>query len=217
MSEADEIRTVLALNCGSSSLKLAEPLVEGAADAIGTPEARFSARVQGGASISEAGAIASHAEAAQSVFAVLGKWKTPAPSAIGHRIVHGGPSVRRHCLIDPQVLRALEAARVFAPLHTPAALEVVRIAQLHFDACPHIACLDTAFHHSLPDVARRFPSPRRFRRTALSATDFTACPASRSFANWATTRPTASSLPTSVPAPALQLSKEGDPSIPAWA
>ena len=65
--------------------------------------------------------------------------------------------MRHHCLIDPQVLRALEAARAFAPLHGPAALEVVRLAQAHFGGCPHVACLDTAFHFGLPDVARRLP------------------------------------------------------------
>jgi acetate kinase len=78
------------------------------------------------------------------------------PAAVGHRIVHGGPSIRHHCLIDANVLGALEAARAFAPLHAPAALDVVRLAQACFD-CPHVACLDTAFHVGLPDVARRLP------------------------------------------------------------
>jgi acetate kinase len=166
MSHADDSRTVLALNCGSSSLKFGlfrvdeaaiERLIDGEADAIGTPQARFSAKVQGGEPISETVPIATLADAARRVFALLAERSAPTPSAIGHRIVHGGPSVRRHCVIDAQVLADLEAARVFAPLHTPPALEVVKIAQARFAAQPHIACLDTAFHYGLPDVARRLP------------------------------------------------------------
>jgi acetate kinase len=166
MSEPAEPPTVLALNCGSSSLKFAlfrvgaagpEALVEGQSDAIGAPQATLSIQAAGRAPSTIAGPIASPAEAARRVFALLAEQQWPAPTAVGHRIVHGGPSVRHHCLIDAQVLRALEAARVFAPLHAPAALEVVRLAQAHFDGCPHVACLDTAFHFGLPDVARRLP------------------------------------------------------------
>jgi acetate kinase len=158
--------TVLALNCGSSSLKFGlfqagasgpDLLIDGEAEAIGTSEARFSARGRDGARSSQPGAIANHAQAAEEIFAFLAGHGAPALSGVGHRIVHGGPSVRDHCLIDPQVMRALEDARAFAPLHTPAALEVVRIAQAHFNACPHVACLDTAFHQGLPDVAKRLP------------------------------------------------------------
>ena len=166
MSRPDTARTILALNCGSSSLKFAlfsvdaaraESLIEGEAEAIGAPDGRFSARAKDRELVAQNGAIGTLAEAAQRAFALLAEQGAPAPSAIGHRIVHGGPSVRRHCLINAEVLRALDAARVFAPLHAPAALEVVREARAHFGAIPHIACLDTAFHRDLPDVAKRFP------------------------------------------------------------
>jgi acetate kinase len=165
----EEIPAVLALNCGSSSLKFglfrmvgeaAEPLIAGEADAIGSPQGRFSARAGDRDLVSEAGAIASHADALGRVFALLDEQRAPAPRAVGHRIVHGGPAVRRHCLITPQVLAELEAARVFAPLHAPAALEVIRAAQARFAAVPQAACLDTAFHRDLPQVARRFPIAR---------------------------------------------------------
>jgi len=166
MSRVGDSHIVLALNSGSSSLKFGlfrvgaveiERLIDGEAEAVGTPQARFSATIQDGEPVSEAAEIATPADAARRVFALLAERSTPAPSAIGHRIVHGGPAVRRHCLIDARVLADLEAARVFAPLHTPPALEVVKMAQAHFAAQPHIACLDTAFHYGLPDVARRLP------------------------------------------------------------
>jgi acetate kinase len=71
--------------------------------------------------------------------------------------VHGGPKLRQHCLIDEQVLHQLDAALTFAPLHTPAALSVIRFAREHFPALPQIACFDTTFHVDLPDVARVLP------------------------------------------------------------
>jgi hypothetical protein len=64
-------------------------------------------------------------------------------SSIGHRIVHGGPKLQRHCLIDPSVLRQLEAAIAFAPLHIPLALSVIRFAQELFPGLPQVACFDT--------------------------------------------------------------------------
>jgi len=161
----DDTKTVLALNCGSSSLKFGlfragvsgpELLIGGEAEAIGTSEARLNARAKDVRS-SQPRAIADHTQAASEIFALLAEHGGPVPAGVGHRIVHGGPLVRHHCLINPPIMQALEAARAFAPLHAPAALEVVRIAQAQFSACPHVACLDTTFHFGLPDVARRLP------------------------------------------------------------
>jgi acetate kinase len=163
--------TVLTLNCGSSSLKFAllrrhgegvDRLIEGEAEEIGGPDSRFTLTRPGRPPVRQEGAIADHAAAAQGVFAALLAEGMPRPEAIGHRIVHGGPSVRHHCLIDADVLRALQAARPLAPLHVPAALAVVKAARDRFENLPHIACLDTAFHHGLPDVARRFPISAAF-------------------------------------------------------
>jgi acetate kinase len=165
MSKPGEKPTVLALNCGSSSLKFAlfavdskgvEKLIEGEAEAIGTPQAKLSAQPVRLAPMSDQGALLDHAQAARQIFELLAKEAEAAPTAVGHRIVHGGSAVRHHCLIDVNVLGALEAARSFAPLHAPAALDVVRLAQARFD-CPHVACLDTAFHLGLPEVTRRLP------------------------------------------------------------
>ena len=94
---------------------------------------------------------------------LLADSKMPAPAAIGHRVVHGGPKLRQHCRIDASVLRQLEAATAFAPLHTPSALSVIRFAQEHFPGIPQVACFDTAFHAELPDVARVLPISKELR------------------------------------------------------
>ncbi len=96
----------------------------------------------------------------------------PAPEAVGHRIVHGGPGCRQHTLIDASVLAQLEAAKIFAPLHVPLALALVRCAQQRFPAIPQAACLDTAFHAGMPDVARTLPIPRELRRLGIERYGF---------------------------------------------
>jgi acetate kinase len=96
----------------------------------------------------------------------------PAPAAIGHRIVHGGPKLRQHCLIDDLVLRQLEAAAAFAPLHTPAALSVIRFAQEHFSGLPQVACFDTTFHAELPAVARVLPISKELQLEGIQRYGF---------------------------------------------
>ncbi len=140
--------TVLALNSGSSSLKFGLYRV----DSTGA-EKLF------GESVS----TADHPDAMTRVASVLAASGTPPPDAIGHRIVHGGPALRQHCRIDDAVLRQLQAAAAFAPLHAPAALALIRYAQAHFPGVPQVACFDTRFHAGLPDVARVLPIARELR------------------------------------------------------
>lgn len=68
------------------------------------------------------------------------------------RVVHGGPALRQHCRIDDAVMRRLEAAQAFAPLHTPAVLSVIRSAQAEFRGPPQVALFDTVFHARMPVV-----------------------------------------------------------------
>jgi acetate kinase len=97
---------------------------------------------------------------------------TPAPQSVGHRIVHGGPTLRKPCVITDAVLDALEAAVVFAPLHMPAALSVIRFAKAHFPTLPQVACFDTGFHCNMPDVARVLPIPLALRAEGIERYGF---------------------------------------------
>ena len=116
---------------------------------------------------------ASNAEAAVAgVAKLLAKSKAPAPVAIGHRIVHGGPALRQHCLIDASVMQLLDAAVAFAPVHMPAALSIIRFAQERFPGLPQVACFDTSFHAGLPDVARLLPIPRELRAQGIQRYGF---------------------------------------------
>jgi acetate kinase len=173
---------VLALNSGSSSLKFGlyrvgssqtETLLSGEVESIGAHESRFSAAdSHRNELVTETAPIASHAEAIIRIGGLLADSGIPAPNAIGHRVVHGGPTLLQHCLIDDSVLRRLETAAAFAPLHTPAALAVIHYAQAHFPGLPQVACFDTAFHADMPDVARTLPIARELVASGLQRYGF---------------------------------------------
>ena len=132
------VLTVLALNCGSSSLKFglfrvgssgAEALLSGEAESIGNSEGKFRAHdARGGKWISDDVPILSQRDAFLRIEKLLAESEMPVPEAIGHRIVHGGPALREHCFINDLVSRQLDAAVAFAPLHAPVAFSVLRIA-----------------------------------------------------------------------------------------
>lgn len=173
---------VLALNSGSSSLKFGlyrvsgsrtEELLSGAAEAIGDANGKFHARDSDGSLLScNAAPVPSQQDALIRIGSLLDGSRLPAPVAIGHRIVHGGPKLRRHCLIDEPVMQQLEHAASFAPLHTPSALSVIRFAQQHFAGLPQVACFDTTFHAAMPDVARVLPIPRDLQSLGIQRYGF---------------------------------------------
>jgi acetate kinase len=173
---------VLALNSGSSSLKFglyrvgttkAELLLTGEAEAIGGEGSQFHAEdLRNHTRLAETAPIANQRGAVARIGKFLDDSGAPDPVAVGHRVVHGGPKLRQHCLIDQQVLHQLDAASAFAPLHTPAALSVIGFAREHFPALPQIACFDTTFHVDLPDVARVLPLPRELQSEGIQRYGF---------------------------------------------
>lgn len=82
--------------------------------------------------------------------------------AVGHRIVHGGVHYSAPVLIDEKVLTDLEALIPLAPLHQPYNLAAIRAFQEIMPTLPQVACFDTAFHRTQPDVAQRFALPRHY-------------------------------------------------------
>lgn len=93
--------------------------------------------------------------------ALLDRW--PAPSAVGHRVVHGGPGLSVHTVIDDRIREALEDAADMAPLHVPPALLVLDAAREELPGVPHVACFDTVFHDRLPPAAREYAIPEKWR------------------------------------------------------
>jgi acetate kinase len=182
MNDARPQLDVLALNSGSSSLKFGlyrvgssriEKLFCGEAESIGDKNGKWHAKdSRGNALISETASIPSQREAIIRIGELLVNSKMPRPVAIGHRIVHGGPKLRQHCLIDDPVLTQLEAATAFAPLHIPPTLSLIRFAQEHFPGLPQVACFDTTFHTELPSVARVLPIPKELQSEGIQRYGF---------------------------------------------
>ena len=84
----------------------------------------------------------------------------PAPVAAGHRVVHGGPNHSSSERVDESLLAELRRLIPFAPLHLPSAIKGIEAVKARFPGMPQVACFDTAFHRSMPEVAQRFPLSR---------------------------------------------------------
>jgi acetate kinase len=179
---AEQALHVLALNSGSSSLKFGLyrvhalqtlRLITGEAESIGEEAAVFHAEDSTGASlVRERIALPGQKDAVIRIARLLTDLKMPAPQSIGHRIVHGGPRLKHHCLIDDSVLDDLNAAVAFAPLHMPPALSVIRFAEAHFPGLPQVACFDTSFYAHMPDIARVLPIPNALRAEGVERYGF---------------------------------------------
>jgi len=82
--------------------------------------------------------------------------------AAGHRIVHGGEHFIDPVLLDEDIMTQLAGLNQLAPLHEPHNLAAVRAIMNLRPDLPQIGCFDTAFHHTMPEVATRLAIPRHF-------------------------------------------------------
>ena len=163
---------ILVLNAGSSSIKFLvfaerdgqlEPEIRGQIEGLHT-EPRFVARDGAGSVMGEKswgeGVKLGHEGAVAHLAAFLGERRSEfALKAVGHRVVHGGPDYAQPVRLDAGVLAVLEKFVPLAPLHQPHNLAPIRMLLEHRPELPQVACFDTAFHATNPDVARRFALP----------------------------------------------------------
>jgi acetate kinase len=77
---------------------------------------------------------------------------------VAHRFVHGGDVPEEYRRLNHEEFARLKSIVHLAPLHLPANLLGAEVCANHFDS-PQIACFDTAFHHHLPNIAKRLPIP----------------------------------------------------------
>jgi acetate kinase len=166
---------ILVLNCGSSSIKFSlfnagegEPrsLFEGEVSGIGTEKAGFRFRDAGGRDLSDGASTVKAGSAVEAIGLVVGavsREGMPAVDAVGYRVVHPGAKLDRHQRITDAVMRDLDEAVAFAPLHDPAAIEVIREVMAKFPALPHYACFDTVFHETMPEAAATYAIPEEIR------------------------------------------------------
>ena len=83
-------------------------------------------------------------------------------AAVGHRVVHGGPSHTVPKLVTPELLADLRRAVPLDPAHLPDEIRLIEALTSRLPGVPQVACFDTAFHRDLPGPARLLPLPRRY-------------------------------------------------------
>ena len=162
---------IVVLNCGSSSIKFGvfeagprgdtgrTPAWNGKVQGIGGPQPDFGASTVPVRPV-DLGTERPYAAALQIIRDELLHWLDGrAIAAVAHRVVHGGAQHFAPVQVDAQVLAALKALIPLAPLHQPFALEAIAILLRERPDLPQIACFDTAFHHTVPQVEQLLPLP----------------------------------------------------------
>ena len=164
---------ILIINAGSSSLKyqLMDPDT-GVVSAKGLCERIYiDGRLThnaGGKKIVKDIPMPTHSEAIAAVLDILvdpvdGVIKsTDEIDAVGHRVLHGGMEFFDSCIINDEVIAAIEKCIPLGPLHNPANLMGIRACQAVMPTTPQVAVFDTAFHMTMPPVAYRYAIPTEY-------------------------------------------------------
>jgi acetate kinase len=165
---------ILAVNAGSSTLKFSlHPVQDGQVQGSvlggniqglepgGTPEMGWTFNGQSHNKTLPSGEGGPFQRALASLRDLLATQAgVPAIDAVAHRVVHGGKVYRASVVITDDVLAQLTALNSLAPLHQPHNLEGVRAFRVAFPQLPQVACFDTAFHATLPEVEYTFALPQ---------------------------------------------------------
>ena len=163
---------VLTINGGSSSIKFAlfeagdslRRILEDGIDRIGLPQATLAVKGSDKAdNFSRSVAAPNHTVAV----GVLMDWieersGRDALTAVGHRVVHGGPKYSKPQRIIAEMVEELHRLSLFDPEHLPEEILLTDAFHRRFPDLQQVACFDTAFHHDLSRVARLLPIPRRY-------------------------------------------------------
>jgi acetate kinase len=167
---------IIVLNAGSSSLKFTiyaahgeKPQVryDGQIEGIGT-ETRFKAKDGSGKVVEDKkwppGSTLDHEGAIDALFAWgRGVLSSSDPVvAVGHRVVHGGLKYTKPTVVNDHILDDLEKFVPLAPLHQPHNLAPIRVIAKRNPGMPQVACFDTSFHTSIPNLAQAFALPRKY-------------------------------------------------------
>ena len=163
---------ILTINGGSSSIKFAlfeagDPLkriLSGGIERIGLLDATF--HVSGFGQLESFSRLMAAPDHTAAVDALMDwieqRGGRDALTAVGHRVVHGGPKYHDPALITKEMVAELRDLKPFDPEHLPEEIQLTDAFHRRFPDLPQVACFDTAFHHDLPRVAQLLPIPRRY-------------------------------------------------------
>jgi acetate kinase len=166
------MKNVLAINGGSSSIKFAlyevaevqRKVFEGSLERIGLPKSLL--RIKGLAQTDNFSKdiIAGDQKAAVGVLMdwIQKRVGADALTAVGHRMVEGGPKYSEPQIVTREILDDLYLYEAFDPEHLPQELMIIEAFIYQFPDVPQVLCFDTAFHHDMPRVAQILAIPRRY-------------------------------------------------------
>jgi len=162
---------ILCINGGSSSIKFAlyqvgQPLkrkLYGGIDRIGVSGTNLTCNGPNGDPMESHSVVASdHKSAANALIDWLQELdEFPSVEALGHRVVHGMNHTQPE-IITQELLVELHRIVPYDPDHLPREIELIEACRQRHSRLPQVACFDTAFHHTMPRVAKLLPIPRRF-------------------------------------------------------
>jgi len=163
---------ILALNCGSSSVKYQlfdwakkEVVAKGMVERVVIGDSFILHEVPGRETYREDSDCPDHKFAVDLILRTLtspehGVLKDIKQiAAVGHRVVHGGERFTKSVLIDDDVLDAVTEVQHLAPLHNPPNIAGIEGAMAVLPGVPQIAIFDTAFHQTMPEHAYLYPLP----------------------------------------------------------
>ena len=163
---------ILTINGGSSSIKVAifeagdslRRILGGGIERIGRPKALFTVRgLNETESFSREMDAPDHTRAVEVLMDWIdGRSDRGALTAVGHRVVHGGPKYSKPQRITADMVEELHRLSPFDPEHLPEEILLTEAFHRRFPDLPQVACFDTAFHHELPRVAQMLPIPHRY-------------------------------------------------------
>jgi acetate kinase len=170
---------ILVLNCGSSSIKYQlfnmedeAAMASGLAERVGEPQGRLTHYMfpdtEAQSTIVREEPILEHKDGIHMIIDLLTDEEQGTVndaseiSAVGHRVVHGGEHFQAPTLIDDAVIGAIEETIPLAPLHNPANLMGIRVAQSLIPQAPQVAVFDTAFHQTMPPRAYHYSLPYEY-------------------------------------------------------
>ena len=168
------MKNILIINSGSSSLKFQlilmpneEVLASGLVERIGLEGAELHFKTEKDV-ISKVLKVENHAVALKAItYLLMDKEKgvisnTEDIAAIGHRVVHGGDNFSQTIAINEEVKTKIKDFFSLAPLHNPANLEGIEVAEKLFPNATQVAVFDTAFHRTIPRKAAQYAIPNKF-------------------------------------------------------
>ncbi len=162
---------ILALNCGSSSLKYQvfdantkQSILGGNVEKIGLPDSFVSLKLSNGTKQTIKYPMKNHNEALKAVMNMLGDASIAKSDigGVGHRVVMGGDKFASSVEINPYVIKTLNELAPLAPLHNPSGVSGIVTAQQLLPNAKQVAVFDTAFHQTMPDYAYRYALPQEW-------------------------------------------------------